>query len=204
MKKILMCALAAGAMAFATDQAQAANKLVIGGSLYVPLNIKGTFSYVASAGKIKQKTTTSKAVITKLGYASGTMLAVGPGADIYAIKDGAVLGNLTTLGYFFFSTSDTIDTTTGTFPTTKGTDSSAGVVTLDFASNADLLDLINNDIAFNVTGTYSLMESDSAVVGGLYKQSVKFSSKNLGGLSFITTIGTLPVSGSVSGSGSGP
>src|SRR5664279_2131035 len=106
MKKILMCALAAGAMAFATDQAQAANKLVIDGSLYVPLNIKGTFSYVASAGKIKQKTTTSKAVIANLGYTKGTMLAIGPGSDVYAIKDGAVLANLSLNGYFYVNMSD--------------------------------------------------------------------------------------------------
>jgi hypothetical protein len=213
LNQILMCAVAAGAMVFATDQAQAASKLVIDGNLYVPLNIKGTFSYVASAGKIKQKTTTSKAVITKLGYVKGTMLAIGPGtgtnnADVYAINSGVVVSNLTVGGYFFFSTSDTIDTSTGTFPTTKGTYSEAGVVTLDFASGIaavapDLLVLDNNDIAFNLTGTYTYTESDSAVVGGLYKQSSKFSSKNLGGLSFLTTVGTLPVSGGVTGSGSG-
>jgi hypothetical protein len=203
--KTLMCAMAVGAMAFATDQAQAANKLVIDGSLYVPINIKGTFSYVASAGKIKTKTTTSKAVITKLGYASGTMLAIGPGQDVYAIKDGVVLANLTTLDVFSFSTSVILDTTTGGFPTTKGTDSEAGVVTLDFASDGDLDFLDDNAVAFNVTGTYTYTESDSAVVGGLYKQSSKFSSKNLSGRSWITDVDQfMPVSGGVSGSGSGP
>jgi hypothetical protein len=207
--KILMCAMAVGAMAFATDQAQAANKLVIDGSLYVPISIKGTFSYVASAGKIKQKTTTSKAVITKLGYAKGTMLAFGPGitdgVDVYAINNGVVLADLSTLGYFYVNMSDTIDTKTGTFPTTKGTYSEAGVIILDFASSADLIFLDENAIAFNLTGTYTYNESESAVVGGLYKQSSKFSSKNLSGSSWITEVDQfMPVSGSVSGSGSGP
>jgi hypothetical protein len=206
--KVLMCALAAGLMAFSADKAQASSKLVIGGSLYVPISIKGTFSYDAGAGKIKQKTTTSKEVISKLGYAKGTMLAIGPSSDVYAIKDGVVLANLTTLGYFSFSTSGTVDTTTGALPA-KGIESEAGVVTLDFASgvaalNPDLVDLIDNDVAFNVTGTYTLKDTHSAVVSGLYKDSIKFSSKNLGGLSWITAVGqTMPVSGSMSGSGSG-
>jgi len=205
--KTLMCAMAVGAMAFATDQAQASSKLVIYGSLYVPMNIKGTFSYVASAGKIKSTTVTSKQVISKLGYAKGTMLATGPDNDIYAINGGVVLADLTTLGYFSFSTDDIIDTSTGDFPTTKGTYTEAGVATLDFASDADLEVLDDNDVAFNLTGTYLYKESDSAVVSDLYKSSIKFSSKNLSGMAWVTVpidLGTVPVSGSVSGSGSGP
>lgn len=202
--KILMCAAVAGAMAFASNQAQAGSKLVIDGNLYVPINIKGTFSYVSSAGKIKQKTATTKQVISQLGYAKGTMLAIGPLADVYAINNGVVLYNLSGGGYFYFSTSVILDTTTGTFPTTKGTDSEAGEITLDFASDADLIFLDDNAVAFNLTGTYTYTESDSAVVGGLYKQSSKFSSKNLGGDSWITDVDQfMPVSGGVSGSGSG-
>ena len=203
LNKILMCAVAAGAMAFVSDNAQA-SKLVIDGSLYVPVNIKGTFTYVAGAGKIKQKTATSKQVISQLGYAKGTMLAIGPDQDVYAINNGVVLGNLTTLGYFSFSTSDTLDTTTGDFPTTKGTYSEVGVTTLDFASDADLEVLDDNAFAFNLTGTYIYKDSESAVVSGLYKESSTFSSKNLSGLSWITEVDEfMPVSGSASGSGSG-
>jgi hypothetical protein len=208
--KTLMCAMAVGAMAFATDQAQASSKLVINGTLYVPINIKGTFSYVASPGKIKQKTATTKQVISQLGYAKGTMLAFGPGtgtnnADVYAINNGVVLYNLSAGGYFYVNMSDTLDTSTGNFPPAKGTYSEAGVITLDFASDADLITLDDNAIAFNVTGTYTYKESDSAVVGGLYKQSSKFSCKNLGGSSWITEVDQfMPVSGSVTGSGSGP
>ncbi len=203
LNKILMCAVAAGAMAFVSDNAQA-SKLVIDGSLYVPVNIKGTFTYVAGAGKIKQKTATSKQVISQLGYAKGTMLAIGPDQDVYAINNGVVLGNLTTLGYFSFSTSDTLDTTTGDFPTTKGTYSEVGVTTLDFASDADLEVLDDNAFAFNLTGTYIYKDSESAVVSGLYKESSTFSSKNLSGLSWITEVDEfMPVSGSASCSGSG-
>jgi hypothetical protein len=209
--KTLMCAMAVGAMAFATDQAQASSKLVIDGSLYVPINIKGTFSYVNSAGKIVKKTATSKQVLSQFTYAKGTMLAIGPGitddTDVYAINNGVVLADLTTLGYFSFSTDDIIDTSTGDFPTTKGTYTEAGVATLDFASSADLEVLDDNDVAFNLTGTYLYKESDSAVVSDLYKSSIKFSSKNLSGMAWVTVpidLGTVPVSGSVSGSGSGP
>jgi len=206
--KTLMCAMAVGAMAFATDQAQASSKLVIDGSLYVPINIKGTFSYVNSAGKIVKKTATSKQVLSQFTYAKGTMLAIGPGitddTDVYAINNGVVLADLTTLGYFYFNTSDTIDTSTGDFPTTKGTFSDAGTVTLDFASDADLIILDDNAFAFNVTGTYAYNESDSAVVSDLYKSSIKFSSKNLGGLGYASDIDeTMPVSGGMTGSGSG-
>jgi hypothetical protein len=212
--KILMCALAVGAMVFATNQAQAKSTLVIGGNLYVPVNLKGTFTYVNSKDKITTKTVTTKQIISQLGYAKGIMLAIGPGtgtnnADVYAINNGAIVYDLSAGGYFHVNMSDTLDTSTGDFPTTKGTYSEVGVVTIDFASDADLVSLGDNNFAFNLTGTYTYNESDSAVVGGLYKQSSKFSSKNLGGLSYVDVVDgivveeTMPVSGSASGSASG-
>jgi hypothetical protein len=209
LNQILMCAVAAGAMVFATDQAQAANKLVIGGSLYVPITVKGTFTYVDSKDKIAKKTVTSKQIISQLGYAKGTMLTIGPDNYVYAINNGVVLTNLSLGGYFYVRMSDTLDTSTGGFPTTKGTYSEVGVVTLDFASDADLAFLDDNNFAFNLTGTYTYNETDSAVVSTLYKESSKFSSKNLGGLSYVDVVDGItvdefmPVSGSASGSASG-
>ena len=203
LNKILMCAVAAGAMAFVSDNAQA-SKLVIDGSLYVPVNIKGPspmWLVLARFNKRRLQANKSKSVGLR---PKGTMLAIGPDQDIYAINNGVVLGNLTTLGYFSFSTSDTLDTTTGDFPTTKGTYSEVGVTTLDFASDADLEVLDDNAFAFNLTGTYIYKDSESAVVSGLYKESSTFSSKNLSGLSWITEVDEfMPVSGSASGSGSG-
>jgi hypothetical protein len=212
--KILMCALAAGAMVFATDQAQAKSTLVIDGSLYVPINLKGTFTYVNSKDKLAKKTATTKQIISQLDYAKGTMLAIGPGtgtnnADVYAINNGVVLTNLSAGGYFHVNMSDTLDTSTGDFPMTKRTYSEVGVVTIDFASSHNLVTLTTNNFAFNLTGTYTYNESDSAVVSGLYKQSSKFSSSNLSGLSYFGTVDgifvdeTMPVSGSASGSASG-
>jgi hypothetical protein len=209
LNQILMCAVAAGAMALVSADAQAKSTLVIDGNLYVPFNIKATFSYVASTGKIANKTATTKQVISNLGYAKGTMLAIGPGTgtnntDVYAINNGVVVYDLSAGGYFSFNSSEVISTSTGDFPTTKGTFSNAGTIALDFASDADLITLDDNTIAFNLTGTYTYTESDSAVVGGLYKQSSKFSSKNLGGNSWITDVDQfMPVSGGVTGSGSG-
>ncbi|MGA2787840.1 MAG: hypothetical protein ABSF60_09965 [Verrucomicrobiota bacterium] len=202
--KILMCALAVGAMIFATGQAQAKSTLVIDGNLYVPITVKGTFTYVDSKGKISTRTATSKQIISQLGYAKGIILAIGPGADVYAINNGVVITNLSLGGYFHVTMSDTLDTSTGDFPTTKGTYSEVGVVTLDFASDRDLEFLDDNTFAFNLTGTYTYNESDSAVVSDLYKQSSKFSSKNLGGLSYVSDVDEImPVSGSASGSASG-
>jgi hypothetical protein len=219
--KILMCALAVGAMVFATDQAQAKSTLVIDGSLYVPINLKGTFTYVNSKDKIATKTVTTKQIISQLDYAKGTMLAIGPGTgtnnfygytnnvDVYAINNGVVVYDLSAGGYFHVNMSDTLDTSTGDFPMTKRTYSEVGVVTIDFASSHNLVTLTANNFAFNLTGTYTYNESDSAVVGGFYKQSSKFSSKNLGGLSYVDEVDgiivneTMPVSGSASGSASG-
>jgi hypothetical protein len=207
--KILMSALAVGAMVFATGQAQAKSTLVIGGNLYVPINVKATFTYVNGKDKIAKKTATSKEIISQLGYAKGVMLAIGPTNDVYAINNGVVLTNLSYGGYFHVTMSDTLDTTTGNFPTAKGTYSEVGVVILDFASSRNLGSLTANNFAFNLQGTYTYNEGDSAVVGGLYKQSSKFSSKNLSGLAYVYTVDgvvvneTMPVSGSGTGSASG-
>jgi hypothetical protein len=207
--KILMCALAVGAMIFATDQAQAKSTLVIEGNLYVPINIKATFTYINGKDKIAKKTATTKQIISQLGYTNGIMLAIGPDSDVYAINNGVVLTNLSLGGYFSVSMSDTLDTSTGDFPTTKGSYSEVGVFTLDFASNRNLATLTANNFALNLQGTYTYNEGDSAVVGGLYKQSSKFSSPNLSGLSYVDVVDgiilneTMPVSGSGTGSASG-
>jgi len=203
--KIVMCAMAVGAMAFATNQAQA-KSTVIDGRLYVPFNIKGTVNYINDDGKMVKETVTTKDVLAKLGY-SKAVLAVGPGylddIDVYVIYNGVPV-NLSEAGYFYFNLSDTVDTETGDFPDTKGTYTESGIITIEFASNEDFMFLDDNGFAFNLNGTYIYKESDSAVVGGLYKVSKKFSSSNLSGLSYTSTLDDIvPTFGSVTGSGSG-
>jgi hypothetical protein len=203
--KILMCAMVAGAMAFGSDKAQAT---VISGNLYVPLNIKGTLSYVASAGKIKQATFTSKQILSYLGenyytFPKGTQLAVGPNNYVYAISKTEVIADLTDAGFFYFEPSDTIDTSTGTFPSTASTYSEAGVVSVGFFS--DDTTFVDNQYAFEVSGSYTYNEKDSAVTSGDVNQSSKFKSSNLSGYGYDYDVSDseLPVSGSASGSASG-
>lgn len=207
--KTLMCAAAVGAMAFASDKAQA---VVIDGYLFAPLSVKLTVN-VVSGGKIIQKTATTKDILNTLDYSKGTILAVGPGFiddfDIFAVyKVGSTweYDDLVDNDYFEVFTDELIDTSTGDFPSTKGTYSDAGVITIKFASDEDLSDLGDNSVAFNFTGTYTYNESDSAVVSGLYKEAQKFGSSNLSGEGYIETLDEfdyLPVSGTFSGSGSG-
>ena len=206
--KILMCALAAGLMAFAFDKAQA---VVINTNLYVPLNIKLTVNVTNGAGKLVQKTANSKMIINTLNYESGfnytngTFLAVGPHQHVYAIYKGVIQDDLSSEGYFDFNPNEYISTSTGTYGTTAYKYAEAGIVTFDFATD-DPSTLDNNYFAFNATGTYTYSENDSAATSGLVKQSSKFSSSSLSGLSYayeLDAIDDLPGTGSISGSGSG-
>ena len=210
--KILMCALAAGLMAFASDKAQAT---VINTNLYTPLTIKATVSYIASANtnKIKQATITSKQILAYEGSPKGTTLAIGPGtgtnnADVYLISKTNVIADLTTKGYFNFNPTNLIETATGTKGTTAYKRSEAGVITIDFYSGKFTgANFQENTYAYELTGTYTYNESDSAAVNGLVKKSSNFSSSNLGGFGYAKLLDDvdnyLPLSGSASGSASG-
>jgi hypothetical protein len=214
--KILMCALATGLMAFASDKAQAT---VINTNLYTPLTIKATVSYIASANtnKIKKATITSKQILAYMvandGFPTGTQLAIGPGtngnnADVYLISKTNVIADLTTKGYFNFNPTNLIETATGTKGTTAYKRSEAGVITIDFYSGKFTgANFQENTYAYELTGTYTYNESDSAAVNGLVKKSSNFSSSNLGGFGYAKLLDDvdnyLPLSGSASGSASG-
>jgi hypothetical protein len=202
--KIVMCAMAVGAMALVCDKAQAGG-VVIENDLYVPINIKGTVSYV-DGGKIKTASFTSKQIL--FGYWNfdkGTQLAVGPDNDIYAISKTEVLEDLTLEGNFYFYTDEYISTETDK-ANGSSTYSEAGTVALNFWSDGDYIDTADNQYAFLLTGTYTESEKESADNSqGYYSRSVKFGSSNLGGwgYNFDVSADSLPVSGSVSGSASG-
>ena len=204
LNQILMCAVAAGAMAFVSDNAQAA---VIGNNLYVPLNIKATFNYVASAGTMKKATLTSKQIVAYELFPSGTQLAVGPENDIYAIdkKGLTVLVDLSTEGDFEFVTTDAIDTET---VTTKGTDkySEEGTAFLGFFSDGDSTVTSDNNYVFMLTGTYTYTDTDTADnSAAIYTETSKYSTKNLGGVGYDFDVSNslLPTSATASGSASG-
>jgi len=204
LNQILMCAAAAGAMAFVSNQAQAG--VVINNDLYTPLNVKGTFSYVKSAGKIKQVTFTSKDILKYEGYAKGIMLAIGPDQHVYAISKTAVLDDLTVEGYFVFSTTTVISTVTDV-KSWKRTE--IGTVIFDFYSDADNsveFPIIDNTYVFQGTGIYNLTETESNDNSkGIYTETDKFKSTLGGtGYDFDVSESLLPVTGTSSGSGSGP
>jgi hypothetical protein len=207
--KILMCAVAAGAMAFVSSNAQA---VVIGNNLFTPINVKATFSYVASAGKIKQASLTSKQILTYLGnnyytVPTGAQLAVGPDNDIYLIdtKNQSVIDDLSFTGFFYFYPDSYVDTSTyGLSGTYKSYE--AGIVTFNFYSDANYGIPDENDYSFIWTGNYTYNETDTVDnSNSIYTKTSTFSSKNLGGwgYNFDVSGSSLPVSGSASGSASG-
>ena len=207
--KILMCAVAAGAMAFVSSKAQA---VVIGNDLYTPINITATYSYVASAGTIKQASITSKKILTYLGdnyytVPTGAQLAVGPDNDIYLIdtKNKAVIDDLTVAGYFYFYPGEYIDTYTyGVSGTYK--DYQAGIVTFYFYSDANYGFPDENNYSFVCTGSYTYNETETTDnSNSIYTRTTTFSSKNISGYGydFDWSDGELPVSGSGSGSATG-
>jgi len=196
---ILMCAVAAGAMAFVSHQAQAA---VIDNNLYVPLNFKATVSYVKN-NKITKATITSKTILNYYDYAKGAQLAVGPGNQVFAISKTAVLGNLTTAGEFYFIPDDKIQAGTEYANGYNYTD--AGTLTVDFYSNGDSDFPEDNDYALLLNGNFTYTVSVSTGKSGSYNQSSKFGFSNLGGSGYDSDVSDveLPMSGSGAGSASG-
>ena len=201
--KILMCALAAGAMAFVCGKAQA---VVIGGNLYVPINIKATVSYEKSSDKIATATITTKTILSYWDCPKGDMLAVGPNNHVYLISKTAVISDETVGGYLYLNTDDYIEVGKGN-PTIGYKYTDEGTVAVDFYSDGYIgIDFQENDYAFELTGTYTYTESGSAIKSGYYNQSSKFSTSNLGGYGYdwyVDTSNDLPVSGSASGNASG-
>jgi hypothetical protein len=195
--KMLSYALAAGLMALALGKAQAG--VVISNTLYLPLNIKMTASYVNADGKIKTAKVTAKTILFEIwDFPAGTMLAIAPNNHVYAISKTEVLEDLTAYTYFYFGRDLLLYTSTGNkFDT-------AGLASLYFYSDFD--SGTDSDYWFQTTGTFRLGGTDSDVNSdGYYKESVKLRINDLGGVGYNDDVSgsALPVTGSMSGSGSG-
>ena len=195
------CALAAGLMAVA-PQSQAG--VVIENSLLAPSNIKVSYSYVNSKGKIQKVSFTNKDILKYYNYPNGSQLAYYFGTGhVYVINKGVVLGDLTSFGELYVETNDLIDSTTpgknGAFKYAE-----SGNVFIGFYSNDGILG--DNDYDFEVSGTYSVAYSESAVNNkGAYNVSESFKTSNLTGSGYDYDVSDieLPVSGTASASGSG-
>jgi hypothetical protein len=173
--------------------------VVIENTLFLPLNVKVTASYVNEDGKIKKVKVTSKTILFEIwGFPKGTMLALAPNNHIYAITKTEVLEDLTDNTFFYFNRSQYLYTSA---PNKFAT---AGTCFLYFYSDFD--SGTDSDYWFQTTGTYTLSGSDSDVdSAGYYKESVKIRSKDLSGVGYNIDLGDygLPATGSLSGSGSG-
>ena len=197
------CALAAGLMAFA-PQSQAG--IVIENTLFAPVQIKATWSYVNSKGKIAKVSASNKDILKYYNYPKGSSLAMWDG-DVYVIsKDKKSVGDdLTALGELYFTGTTLIaNETPGKNGAYKAVDS--GLVEVDFYSNADS-DLIDDDYSFSTTGTYSSNYSQSSVNAKTLKynvsESITTSTLTGSGYNYDVSDVELPVSGTGSASGSG-
>jgi hypothetical protein len=194
---ILGCALAAGLMAFAADQAQA---IIINGDNYVPFNLKlkGSFD---DGGKIKKHSFSSKDALKDAGFNGKVTLALGPGTenefDVYVIqkngKNSTVMADLSTNGVFVVDAEDPI------VDVEKGnTESVAGIVHVSYDSEESILATSEDD--FELDGVYSASETDNN--NGKINQ--KFKATSLSGSGFFEEIEEdATLEGSASGSSGG-
>ena len=197
------CALAAGLMAFA-PQSQAG--IVIENTLFAPIQIKATWSYVNSKGKIAKVSASNKDILKYYNYAKGSSLAMWDG-DVYVISaDKKSVGDdLTAFGELFVVGTTLIgNETPGKNGASKGVES--GLVYVDFYSNADS-DLIDDDYSFSTSGTFTAKFSNSSVNAKTFKfnASESFTTSNLtgDGYNYDVSGDDLPVSGTASANGSG-
>ena len=199
---IVMSALAAGLVAFAADKVQAGG-IVIENTLFVPMTVKLTVSYMDGI-KVKTAKVTSKEILAQFDAPKGATLAVGPDNDVFIVTKTEVGPNLSEEGNLFINLnrldSGEVDGTNGQFKYAE-----VGLGELKFLSDGDP-DLIDNQYSFDVTGQYTENEQRSATDNsGNFKMSIKFSSKAFSGPGYDhdVTDSELPVTGSLKGNGSG-
>lgn len=181
-KIITGCALALGLAAFATDNTQAG--VVIGNTLYTPLNVKGFIAYNdAKTGKIERAKLDTKTFLKLFGFPKGDQLAIVIGAggagDVFLINKDTVLQDLTVGGYVFVTTAEVVDHASGTNNSEKYT--SSGILTLNAYSNPQFTNvnsgavpgLQNNAVSQVVASGFDQIASEAASdywleVDGLY------------------------------------
>jgi hypothetical protein len=190
---ILGCALAAGLMTFATNNAQA---VVINNTLYSPLNIKVTASYVDSKGKIKQMSVSSKDVLKDLGYNKNVSLVVSSSNyDVWAINKDALMTNLSTNEVLTISYSTYVYTYSGKNEN-KYTES--GISHVNFNDGGDNY--------FYTSGVFTWSDNSGKTdKNGNYNYSMNYSAKALSGYGYFVDLSNeaVPVTGSAAYSGSG-
>jgi hypothetical protein len=213
LKRIFVCALAAGLMAFATGKAAAG--VVISGQLYTPVSINVVVTYYDSLGKLKKLTISNQDILLLVGYGKNNQLARGPNDDIFVIDKTSVLTDLTEDGYLSMN----FNFGAGVYTQTPADDSlafkfnEASILDVNFYSDAGLdeFDGHGSDYWFEISGAYSGSGKASAIKGNQRNVNVSFKSPAMGGIGFDADTANAnpnnsapqPVTGKVSGSGSG-
>ena len=132
---ILGCALVAGLMTFAADNAQAG--VMINNALYSPLSLKLTIGVYNSKGQIKKVSVTSKQILKTLDLPKGSQLAINTGNvennEVYVITKDSVVGDLTANGILTADLNELLDS--GSKGDSKFKYQSSGVLTLNFYSD---------------------------------------------------------------------
>ena len=211
LKPILAGALTFGLMTFAADQSKAA--VVIGGQLYSPLNLKLVINYYNATGSSFQKmSASSKDILSQLGWPTSDQLALGPLGDVYVIDKSTVVADLTATGYFSVQFNQLLYTATSHNLNGAYSFKEMGVLAVNYYSDGGLDDTSGHSSSywFELSGNYSNSGQVSATVGNQQTIKASFKASTLGGQGFdlgannVNSFNTLvPVSGGISGSGSG-
>ncbi len=204
---ILGCALAAGLMTFATDQAKASN-VIVSNVLYLPLTIKASVTFNVS-GKSKKVSLTNKILLSDILNAptDAKLLVSDDTGDVWAFSQTEGSEDLTADGVLTISNNQVGDTVKGTTETDTGTTEIDLYDHPQFNGGLDKgASETNSDNWFELTGTYTLKHSEGAPKNGLFKVSDTFTAKGLAGNGFFDEVETnvVPLTGgSVSAKGSG-
>ena len=177
-------ALAAGLLAFAPVQSQAAPA---GNLPIIPLNIKVVGTYVTSvktnSAKIVKFTYSNKDILSYAGAPKGSKLAFtfGMGNDIVIVHNNTIWTNLTAGGVLYFTSSDYSDQEilgkNGAYKYI-----SAGTIEFVYNSNGNDASIGDNEFGFDVTGSYLAISASSAAnKKGAYTVSVKLATSGLSG-----------------------
>lgn len=201
-KRIFLCALAAGMVALASDQLHAG--LVIDNTLYIPLNIKLSVSFTNKNGVVKQARITSKEILKFLGDSENNKLAIAVGngnADIVVVRSNSVL-NLSRQFPWMANFNELLNASSegknGQFMY-----KSSGLLSLKFYSNPQnvylggpaIPPIINpvpdpalseaaSDYWFEIKGVYSYSEKSSAINVGKQKITANFKVEALSGAGY--------------------
>lgn len=200
---ILGCALAAGLVTFAADNAQAND--VINNVVYAPVKLKLTAQY-QDGNKIKKMSITAKDVLKDLGYNNNVKLtAASDTGDIWVVNKDSLMEDLSSAGILYVTTDYDVSTVKG-----KGT-KYAGIAYVTYnqggtvPSVSSVQSLVANNY-FEISGLYSADVNEGNVNNkGDYKFKGSFTSKDLSGYGYFTDLSAseVPVTGSASAKGSG-